>query len=561
MNTLALPAAIVLTAASVGAMNVTAANELIYHYRPISSLIALTTLAAIGTFAGCQIGRWFARRVRRRHDSAQLEVRQPSHTGNLDENVAISAAAIATTLFAVAGAAGAALLATQERFRAGLATTILVPATLHPTTALLPAAAGLVFFHAAAAICCTIFASWSFAIRAHTREFRWFPLLLAAGLLLGALVTAMIPNHDLQLVLVALPAFVAATLISLIPRRGPAAALHGPPIPPAASTHREQDGVTIWLATAGWMLSLWNIPSDPPDRPVVTGIIVAGMAGVLAACVAQKLLAPARPLTLTTSWLIVALIYGLAMLPVEGIVQFVRMGLVAYGVATLMLSFIRHRLIRGLTPAGAMHRASAYFALGCLIPASLAWLPVFSGTRSRSDAIQSSPQVSRDSIAARFTSGIDKAVSLSIATATDIDAGGPRYEVIRFIGNVADVPRSIPTQERSDRTVRRAQTALLRGGRFLIDLPNPPLVRAAVEATRTGRIPSPAQLYYVRAQLEENRYDALVIGVDVPAFIKRAEQLGVRSTVILLRGTRHLEALCEASDEALLTPELRHWRR
>lgn len=561
-NILALPGAAGMVAASAGTIHVAAAHELMFHLGSVSPVVATITASAIGVYTGCQTGRWFSLRARKSQSSAAPGIPDFPQSATLDERIAASAAAIATTLFALAGALAAALLATLERYRAALVELYVIPAAISPLAKLLPPAVGLIGFHATAAICCTIFASWSFAMRHRTRDFQRLPVALAAGFMLGTLWATLIPNHDLRLVLVALPAFIAAVLIALVQQQSwnhntSTAAI----VQTAAPTSNGYIYAASLLATIGWTLNLWNSTADPLDAQIASHSIVAASAGLLISRVLFRLFVPLRSLMPQMAWSIAACVWILSVPPADGGFYIIRIAVASCGVAMLAWEALRRWLTCGVTPPGALYRASVILAAGCVLPAMLLFLPAYAVHSRQTGPSPDEQGFAGNTIARCFLAGIEPVASCSMKDAIDIDASGAHYELIRLTGHNETARPSDMTLELADRVIRRSQTALLDGGRFMIELPNPSLVRAAVEAARAGRIPQTSQLYYVRAYHDDNRLDTLMIGSDIPAFVKRAESLSVRSTVVLLRGTRHLEALCEASDEALLNPELRHWKR
>ncbi|MBL8878609.1 MAG: hypothetical protein JNG88_05765 [Phycisphaerales bacterium] len=149
---------------------------------------------------------------------------------------------------------------------------------------------------------------------------------------------------------------------------------------------------------------------------------------------------------------------------------------------------------------------------------------------------------------------------LDHASCRDVDDAGPRFDCIRFSSFPPD-KLGAQTSEFSSRSLRRATAALLAGGRIVIELPNTQLTNAAVAAYRAGRFGREDRLVYLRATRGDERYDALIIAQDAPAFVHRAAHPDAAVRLIPLQGTRHLAALTAASDTLLDMPDLLNWKR
>lgn len=146
------------------------------------------------------------------------------------------------------------------------------------------------------------------------------------------------------------------------------------------------------------------------------------------------------------------------------------------------------------------------------------------------------------------------------ATRIDVDSAGPLYACIRFSSHSDEKDEPL-TPRIAARSIRRASSALLDGGRIVIDLPNIAVAHAAIAAFREGQFGVDRRMYYLRASLAGGRYDALIIGRDVPAFVQRTIRPNVEVHLISLHGARHLSLLMEATDAALVSPELSSWKR
>lgn len=550
---LAQPTALALTAVAVGAVATCAASELALQVSAAVVMPSVFAAVSLGVWCGCAIPRYVALRISRTRE-APSTVTSHNATHLMEETIAVWLAGIALTALGLVGVAAGAVILLQERFRASLAQVFLIPQPLFEVALSLPMVAAVGILCAVAATAVTILVSWQRNEALQLHRLRAIPLTLAIGFTVGVGMVMVTSSPDLRAAFAPLAAFVGAGLATAVPM--PTRITSSVASSTASRVGTRANEVLIVVAAVCAQIALIVKPQEQFSAMNAGWLMIVAALGLLGAVAAIRLVPG-----LTTSasipqfLLIAAAIVGL--LPTISSLLLAKVAFVVIALVAGLLLVTRSGIAHGCSIPAVAAFVTRPLALGAVIGFVICNVSVWRVARSDEtpNAADSSNQIPN-----QLAAGIVNTATIDAHLSPAVDCGGPRFDLIRITSS-PEVNHNPQTNENAERLLRRANSALFDGGRLLIDLPDDDMVHAAIGEFRAGRLRPDGAVFYIRAIFADQRYDALLIGRDIPQFMQRAEQLDVRSTVIALRGTRHLAALLEASDDALAMPELRNWKR
>lgn len=134
-------------------------------------------------------------------------------------------------------------------------------------------------------------------------------------------------------------------------------------------------------------------------------------------------------------------------------------------------------------------------------------------------------------------------------SAWELDLRGPAWDVIVLAASPGAPPVVPLDTDRARRLLRRCAVALLDGGRLVIELPAEHLAEAAVQPRGAAEAESTPRAYLLRVAGHGERYEALIVGRDVPAWLgQRPELPGFDVLLYPVRRAGDLERLVRLNE-------------